>query len=333
MSEQMIAKKRIFSGIQPSGNLHLGNYLGALKNWVLLSEKYDCFYCIVDMHAITVRQTPVELRRRTLEMAALFIASGIDPEKNTIFVQSHVPAHAELGWILNCNAYMGELSRMTQFKEKSSKQGDNIGVGLFTYPVLMASDILLYQADLVPVGSDQKQHLELTRDLAERFNGVYGETFVIPEPYIPKAGARIMSLSDPTSKMSKSGDSTIAMLDEPALIRKKVRRAVTDLDSSVRFDPEDKPGISNLMNIYASITGKNYESIESEFEGKGYGMFKDAVADVIISELEPIQARVGELLSEKEYLQTVLSKGAEKAAYTARKTLSKVYRKVGFVTR
>ncbi len=333
MSEQPLKKKRIFSGIQPSGNLHLGNYLGALRNWVLLSDEYDCFYCIVDMHAITVRQTPADLRRRSLELAALFIASGLDPEKNVIFIQSHVPAHAELAWVLNCNAYMGELSRMTQFKEKSSKQGDNIGAGLFTYPTLMAADILLYQADLVPVGSDQKQHLELTRDLAIRFNNAYGETFVVPEAYIPKAGARIMSLQDPTSKMSKSGDSTIAMLEEPAAIRKKIRRAVTDLDGQIHYDPEHKPGITNLINIYSAITHKTTEEIEQAFDGQGYGAFKDAVADVVIEELTPIQNRVKELLGEKDYLLRILNEGADKAAYVARKTLSKVYRKVGFVAR
>jgi len=333
MSEQPMKKKKILSAVKPSGDLHLGNYIGAIRNWVKLSEEYECFFCVADMHAITVRQTPADLRRRSMELAALYIASGLDPEKNIIFIQSHVPAHAELGWVMNCNAYMGELGRMTQFKEKSAKQGDNIGAGLLTYPTLMAADILLYQADLVPVGHDQKQHLELTRDLAIRFNNAYGDTFTVPDAYIPKTGARIMSLQDPTSKMSKSGDSTITMMDDVNLMRKKIRRAITDMDGTVRFDPENKPGISNLMTIYSAINGKDMETIEKEFEGQGYGVFKDAVADAVIGELEPIQTRVKDLLADKEQLMKILNDGADKAAYVARKTLSKVYRKVGFVAR
>ena len=333
MSEQPMKKKKILSAVKPSGDLHLGNYIGAIRNWVKLSEEYDCFFCVADMHAITVRQTPADLRRRSMELAALYIACGLDPEKNIIFIQSHVPAHAELGWIMNCNSYMGELGRMTQFKEKSSKQGDNIGAGLLTYPTLMAAEILLYQADLVPVGHDQKQHLELTRDLAIRFNNAYGDTFTVPEAYIPKTGARIMSLQDPTSKMSKSGDSTITMMDDVNVMRKKIRRAITDMDGTVRFDPENKPGISNLMTIYSAINGKDMETIEKEFEGQGYGVFKDAVADAVIGELEPIQTRVKDLLNDKDQLMKILNDGADKAAYMARKTLSKVYRKVGFVAR
>ena len=270
-------KKRIFSGVQPSGHLTIGNYLGAIKNWVELQDDYDSFYCIVDLHALTVRQDPKELRRRSLSVFALYLACGLDADKNTIFVQSHVSAHAELAWILNCYTYMGELSRMTQFKEKARRHKDNINAGLFTYPVLMAADILLYQAHLVPVGADQKQHLEITRDIAQRFNSIYGDVFVIPEAYIPKVAARIMNLQEPTKKMSKSDENEnafISMLDTSDVIMRKFRRAVTDSEAQVRYDEENKPGISNLMNIYAAVTGKSYEEIEQEFDGKGYGDFK-----------------------------------------------------------
>ncbi|KYH29117.1 MULTISPECIES: tryptophan--tRNA ligase [Clostridium] len=326
-------KKVIFSGIQPSGELTLGNYLGALKNWVKLQDEYDCYYCIVDMHAITVRQEPKDLRRRTLEVLAVYIASGIDPEKNTIFIQSHVPAHAEAAWILNCNTYMGELSRMTQYKDKSKRYGNNIGAGLFNYPVLMAADILLYQADLVPVGGDQKQHLELTRDIAERFNNAYSPTFKIPEPYIPKAGAKIMDLQDPTKKMSKSSDnpnSYILVMDSPEVIRKKISRAVTDSIGVVRFSDE-QPGVKNLITILSVIKGKTIEEIEKEYEGQGYAQFKKDVAEAIVEELEPIQTKVKELISNKEYLESIYKKGAEKANYVANKTLRKMKKKIGFI--
>ncbi|KEH99267.1 tryptophan--tRNA ligase [Clostridium massiliodielmoense] len=328
-------KKVIFSGIQPSGDLTLGNYLGALKNWVKLQEKYDCYYCIVDMHAITVRQEPKDLRRRTLELLSIYIAAGIDPEKNTLFIQSHVPAHAECSWILNCNSYMGELSRMTQYKDKSQKYGNNIGVGLFTYPVLMASDILLYQADLVPVGRDQKQHLELTRDLAERFNNSYSPTFKVPEPYIPEAGAKIMDLQEPNKKMSKSSDnpnSYILIMDPPEVIRKKISRAVTDSLGTVKYS-DDQPGVKNLITILSAITGESIEEIEKHYEGQGYAQFKKDVAEAIVGELTPIQEKVKELVSNKEYLESIFKKGAEKANYIANKTLRKMQKKVGFIPR
>lgn len=328
-------KKVIFSGIQPSGDLTLGNYLGALKNWVKLQDEYDCYYCIVDMHAITVRQEPKDLRRRTLELLSIYIAAGIDPEKNTLFIQSHVPAHAECSWILNCNSYMGELSRMTQYKDKSQKYGNHIGVGLFTYPVLMASDILLYQADLVPVGKDQKQHLELTRDLAERFNNSYSPTFKVPEPYIPEAGAKIMDLQEPTKKMSKSSDnpnSFILIMDPPEVIRKKISRAVTDSLGVVKYS-DDQPGVKNLITILSAITGKTPEEIEKDYEGQGYAQFKKDVAEAIVGELAPIQEKVKELVSDKSYLESIYKKGAEKANYIANKTLRKMQKKVGFIPR
>ncbi|KEI06674.1 tryptophan--tRNA ligase [Clostridium botulinum] len=328
-------KKVIFSGIQPSGDLTLGNYLGALKNWVKLQDEYDCYYCIVDMHAITVKQQPKDLRRRTLELLSIYVAAGIDPEKNTIFIQSHVPAHAETAWILNCNSYMGELSRMTQYKDKSQKYGNNIGVGLFTYPVLMAADILLYQTDLVPVGKDQKQHLELTRDIAERFNGTYSPTFKVPEPYIPKAGAKIMDLQEPTKKMSKSSDnpnSFILIMDPPEVIRKKISRAVTDSLGVVKYSDE-QPGVKNLMTILSVIKGKSFEAIEKEYEGQGYAQFKKDVAEAIVEELTPIQEKVKELVSNKEYLESIYKKGAEKANYVATKTLRKMQKKTGFIPR
>ena len=329
-------KKTMFSGIQPSGDLHLGNYLGAIKNWVELSDEYNCYYCIVDEHSITVRQNPAELRRRSTAQLAQYIACGLDPEKNTLFIQSHVHEHAELGWILNCYTMFGELSRMTQFKDKSAKNAENINGGLFTYPTLMAADILLYNADYVPVGADQKQHVELTRDIAVRFNNIYGDVFKIPEPYIPKVGARIMSLSAPTSKMSKSDPAgCVFIMDSPDEISRKFKRAVTDSDTEncVRYDPDNKPGVANLMGIYAAVTGKSYEEIEREFAGQGYGVFKPAVGDAVVEMLAPIQAEAKRILADKAYLQSVYKEGAEKAGYMARKTLRKVYKKVGFVER
>ena len=330
MSDQ---KKVIFSGMQPSGTITLGNYLGALKNWTSLQDEYNCLYCIVDMHAITVKQEPAVLRKNARDLMMLYIAAGLDPEKNTIYMQSHVSAHAELAWILNCLTYMGELSRMTQFKDKSQKHSDNINAGLFTYPALMAADILLYQTDLVPVGVDQKQHLELTRDIATRFNNLYGETFKVPEPYIPKVGAKIMSLQEPTKKMSKSDqdvNASITIIDDPDTIIRKFKRAVTDSDAKVRFDVENKPGISNLMTIYSSITGQTMEQVQNEFEGKGYGDFKLRVGEAVVEELRPIQARFKELSSDKAYIDSLIKKNAETANYLATKTLRKVQKKVGF---
>ena len=331
----MADKKRILSGIQPSGALTLGNYVGALRNWVELqkTDEYECFYMLADMHTITVRQEAKNVRKNSMDLLALFIAAGLDPEKNPVFFQSHVPAHTQLSWVLNCNTYMGELSRMTQFKDKSKKHEDNINAGLFTYPVLMAADILLYQADLVPVGHDQKQHLELTRDLAQRFNNAYSETFKIPEGYIPKVGARIMSLQNPMQKMSKSDTNEngyILMLDEPDAIMRKIKRAVTDSGSEV-CRGEGKEGIENLMSIYGAVTGKTMEEIEEEFSGKGYGVFKPAVAEAIIEELRPIQERYNDLMKNKDYLENVYRIGAERANHVAMRTVSKVYRKVGFI--
>ena len=325
-------KKVIFSGIQPSGNLTLGNYLGALKNWVTLQKEYNCFYCVVDMHAITVRQEPAELRKRCLDLMSIMLAAGVDPKQNTLYVQSHVSAHAELAWVLNCFTYMGELNRMTQFKDKSAKHADNINAGLFTYPVLMAADILLYQADVVPVGVDQRQHLEITRDIAARFNNIYGDVFVIPDAYIPKAGARIMSLQEPEKKMSKSDpneNAFIAILDDPDTIRRKLKRAVTDSQTEIRLS-EDKPGVSNLLSIYAAVTGQTPEQAEAYFAGKNYGTLKSEVADAVVAELEPLQKRYKEIRADKAYLNEVISEGSEKAARTAFKTLAKVQRKVGF---
>lgn len=326
-------KKVIFSGMQPSGVITLGNYLGALKNWTNLQHEYNCLYCIVDMHAITVRQDPATLRKNARNLLMQYIAAGLNPEKNVIYYQSHVSAHAELAWILNCYTYMGELSRMTQFKEKSSKHGENINAGLFTYPALMAADILLFQTDLVPVGADQKQHLELARDIATRFNGLYGDTFKVPEPYIGKVGARVMSLQEPTSKMSKSDEdanASIYLMDDPDAIMRKFKRAVTDSDACVRFDQETKPGISNLMSIYGAITGQTMEQIQSEFEGKGYGDFKMRVGEAVVEELHPLQARFKELSSDKTYIDSIIKKNAETANYLATKTLRKVQKKVGF---
>ncbi len=329
MNEQ---KQVIFSGIQPSGILTLGNYLGALKNWVALQESYDCIYCVVDMHAITVRQIPTELRRHTFEALAVYIACGIDPDKCILFAQSHVPAHAELAWILNCYTMFGELSRMTQFKDKSAKNADNINVGLFAYPSLMAADILLYQTHLVPVGDDQRQHIEITRDIAERFNSIYGDTFVVPKGYIPKTGMRIMSLTEPEKKMSKSDENAnayISILDSRDDILRKFRRAVTDSDASVRR-AEGKDGINNLMKIYSCFTRKDDSEIESEFAGRGYGDFKTAVGEVVADALAPVKIKFDELMADKSYLEGIMKNGAEKASYIARKTLSKVYRKIGF---
>ena len=327
-------KKRIFSGIQPSGDLTLGSYMGAIKNWVSMQEEYDCVYCIVDMHAITVRQQPAELRRRTLEQLAQYLACGLDPEKCVLFIQSHVPEHAELAWVLGCYTQFGELGRMTQFKQKSQQHADNITAGLFTYPVLMAADILLYQADAVPVGADQKQHVELCRDVAQRFNGVYGDVFTLPEPFIPKLGARVMSLGEPSNKMSKSDpEGCVFLMDSPDDIRRKFKRAVTDSETSVRFDPQQKPGVSNLLTIYCAATGKTVPEAEREFEGKGYGILKPAVADAVVALTDPIRAEASRLLKDKAYLEGVYRAGAEKASAIARRTLRKVYKKVGFIER
>ena len=327
-------KKTILSGIQATGNLTLGNYLGALNNWVEMQDEYDCYYMIADLHTLTIRKDPEELRQNTLSLIALYIAAGLDPEKNTIFIQSHVPAHAGLSWVLNCYTYMGELNRMTQFKDKSAKHADNINAGLFTYPVLMAADILAYNADLVPVGDDQKQHLEITRDIAERFNSIYGETFKIPEPYIAKVGARIMGLQDPTAKMSKSSPNPldkILLTDSPEDILKKFKKAVTDSENKVRYDKEAKPGISNLMSIYGIIKNKTMEEIEKEFEGQGYGTFKVAVAEAVIERLKPIQDKYNELLHEPEKLQAIYEKGDKKAIEITNKLLKEVYTKIGLV--
>ena len=327
-------KKVLLSGIQPSGDLHLGNYLGAIKNWAELSDQFDCYWFMADLHTITVRQEPAELRRRTLTQIATYIACGLDPEKNTLFVQSHVHQHAELGWVLACHTMFGELSRMTQFKDKSAKHADNINAGLFTYPCLMAADILLYQPDFVPVGEDQKQHVEICRDVANRFNHVYGDVFKVPEPYIPKAGARVMSLNQPETKMSKSiPEGCVFLLEKPEDIMRKFKRAVTDSDTErcVCYDRENKPGVSNLMSIYSAVTGKSYEEIEAEFEGKGYGAFKPVVGETVVELLRPIREETQRLLADKAYLESVYRAGAEKAAYVAEKTLRKVYKKVGFI--
>ena len=331
----MDEKKIIFSGIQPSGQLTLGSYLGAIKNWVELLDEYYCYYCIVDMHAITVRQEPSELRKRTLSQLAQYIACGLDPQKAVLFVQSHVPAHAELGWILDCYTMFGELSRMTQFKDKSAKHADNINAGLFTYPSLMAADILLYQTDLVPVGEDQKQHVELTRDIAQRFNGVYGDVFKIPEPFIKKTGARVMSLANPENKMSKSDTEggCIYLLDKPEDIMRAFKRAVTDSETVVRYDIENKKGISNLIDIYSAVTGKTIEEIETEFAGKGYGVFKQTVGEAVVEALRPVREKTEELLKNKDYLVSIYREGAEKAGRAAAKTLRKVSKKLGFVER
>lgn len=328
-----IKKKRIFSGIQPTNVPHLGNYLGALQNWVKLQDEYDCAYSIVDLHSITVRQDPARLRRQTAESYALLLAMGIDPEKSIVFVQGHNPAHAQLSWILSCYTQFGELSRMTQFKDKSQKHPENINAGLFTYPVLMAADILLYQADCVPVGIDQKQHLELTRNIADRFNNLYGETFTVPEPYIVKSVAKIASLADPTKKMSKSDDNpnaTIFVLDDRDTIMRKFKRAVTDSGCEVRRG-EGKEGVENLMSVYAAVTERSFEDIEREFEGKGYGDFKTAVGEAVADSLAPMQERYKQIIADKSYLEKCMKEGAEKAFKASRKTLQKVSKKVGFI--
>ena len=334
----MDEKKTMLSGIKPSGDLTLGSYLGAIKNWAARAEEFDCYYFMADLHAITVRQDPAALRRRTLEQLAQYIACGLDPEKNTLFIQSHVPAHAQLGWVLDCYTMFGELSRMTQFKDKAAKNADNINGGLFTYPSLMAADILLYQPDYVPVGEDQKQHVELTRNIVQRFNGIYGDVFKMPEPYIPKVGARIMSLTNPAAKMSKSeNDDTgrVTLMDDPAVIMKQFKRAVTDSDTErcVRYDPERKPGVANLMTIYSAITGRTYAEIEAELDGLGYGRFKPAVGEAVVEMARPIQDEARRILADKAYLEGVYRAGAEKASRAAEKTLRKVYKKIGFVAR
>ena len=330
MEEQ---KKRILSGIQPTGTFTLGNYVGAVRNWDALQSDYNCIYMIANMHAITVRQTPADLRRQTREAAALLLACGIDLDKSLFFIQSHVHTHAELAWLLNCYTQFGELSRMTQFKDKSKQHADNVNAGLFTYPCLMAADILLYQSDIVPVGADQKQHLEIARDIAERFNGIYGKVFTVPEAYIPKSGARVMSLQDPTRKMSKSDPNpkgTVYLTDEPGVIMKKFRSAVTDSEMSVHYG-EGKDGINNLMTIYAAVTGKTMETIEQEFAGKGYGDFKTAVGEAVIAELEPVQQRFNQFMQDKSYLQACWTKGADLAQRVSQRTLDKAMKKIGFL--
>ena len=336
--EEIKEKKRMLSGIKPSGDLTLGSYLGAIKNWAERSEEYDCFYFMADLHAITVRQNPADLRRRTLEQLAQYIACGLDPEKNTLFIQSHVRQHAELGWVLNCYTMFGELSRMTQFKDKSAKNADNINGGLFTYPSLMAADILLYQPDFVPVGEDQKQHVELCHTIARRFNGVYGDVFKLPEPFVPKVGARVMSLTNPSAKMSKSENEDtgrVLVMDTPETIMRQFKRALTDSDTEncVHYDKENKPGVSNLMAIYSACTGKSFQEIEAEFAGCGYGKFKPAVGEAVVETLRPIREEATRIMKDKAYLEQVYRDGAEKAGYVAEKTLRKVYKKVGFVTR
>lgn len=332
--EDTVVRKKIFSGIQPSGELTLGSYMGAIRNWNALQAEYDCIYCIVDLHAITVRQDPAQLRRRCLTQLAQYVACGLDPEKCILFVQSHVPEHTELAWILGCYTQFGELSRMTQFKQKSQQHADNITAGLFTYPVLMASDILLYQADAVPVGADQKQHVELCRDIAQRFNGIYGDVFTLPEPLIPKVGARIMSLNNPLNKMSKSDpEGCVNLLDKPEDIRRKFKRAVTDSETAVRFDPDAKPGVSNLLTIYSAASGKRVEDAEAEFSGQGYGAFKAAVGDAVIELFRPIREESERLLSDKAYLEQLYRQGAERAHGIAIRTLRKVHRKLGFLSR
>lgn len=328
-------KKVLFSGMQATGNLTLGNYLGALKNWLTLSDEYECFYSVVDLHSITVRQNPAELRKSARNLLTLYIAAGLDSKKNCIYYQSHVSGHAELAWILNCFTYMGELNRMTQFKDKSAKHADNINAGLFTYPVLMAADILLYQTDVVPVGIDQMQHLELTRNIAERFNNIYGDVFTVPEAYVGKVGAKIMSLQDPTRKMSKSDENpnaSIYLMDDPDTIMRKFKRAVTDSEGYVSYRDE-QPGVKNLIEIYCACTGKTPDEAVKEFEGKGYGELKPAVAESVISVLKPLQDEFARLSRDKAYIDSIIKENAEKANYFATKTLRKVQRKVGFPDR
>ena len=329
-------RKRILSGIQPTGTPTLGNYIGAVRNWALLQSDYDCLYMVADLHSLTVRQVPADLVVGVVVLAALLLAVGIDPKEHVLFVQSHVPAHTELAWVLACNTQFGELSRMTQFKDKSAKHPDNVNGGLFTYPVLMAADILIYNADLVPVGQDQTQHLEIARDIAGRFNGIYGDTFTLPEGYVPAAGAKIMSLAEPTKKMSKSDtnvNSFILMTDDKDAIVRKFKRAVTDCETAVRFDKENKPGISNLLTIYCAATGKSPEEAEEVFQGQGYGVFKPAVGDAVVELLRPIREEAGRLMADKAYLEGIYKEGAERASHLAAKTLRKVYKKVGFLPR
>ena len=325
-------KKILYSGMQATGKLTLGNYMGALKNWMTLNEEYECFFGVMDLHSLTVRQEPAEFRKRARDLFALYVAAGLDPEKNCIYFQSHVSSHAELSWILSCFTYMGELNRMTQFKDKAAKHADNINAGLYTYPVLMAADILLYQADVVPVGKDQLQHLEITRDIAQRFNSIYGDVFTIPEAFMGKAGAKIMSLQDPTRKMSKSDENanaSVYLMDDADTVRRKFKRAVTDSEAEVRYDWDNKPGISNLMDIYGATTGKTTDEIEKEFAGKGYGDFKMAVGDAVAAMLTPMQTRFEELIKDKEYLDKMIKQNDEKAYYFSQKTLRKVKKKVG----
>ena len=336
MEQATTPKKRMLSGIKPSGDLTLGSYLGAVKNWAERAEEYDCFYFMADLHAITVRQNPADLRRRTLEQLAQYIACGLDPEKNTLFIQSHIHQHAELGWILDCYSQFGELSRMTQFKDKSAKNADNINAGLFTYPSLMAGDILLYQPDLVPVGEDQKQHVELARDIAIRFNGVYGDVFTVPEGFVTKAGAKVMSLTEPTKKMSKSDENPkayISMLDDFNVIAKKIKSAVTDSEGVVEYREGDdtKAGINNLLTIFSAVTGRSIESIVKDYEGRGYGDFKGDLAEAVVEHIRPIRERYDALSGDKAYLENIYKTGAERAGYIANKTLKKVYKKVGFL--
>ncbi|GAB7214227.1 tryptophan--tRNA ligase [Dickeya oryzae] len=333
-----MSKPIVFSGAQPSGELTIGNYMGALRQWVNMQDDFDCIYCIVDQHAITVRQDPQQLRKATLDTLALYLACGIDPQKSTIFVQSHVPEHAQLGWLLNCYTYFGELSRMTQFKDKSARYEENINAGLFDYPVLMAADILLYQTNQVPVGEDQKQHLELSRDIAQRFNAIYGEVFRVPEPFIPKSGARVMSLLEPTKKMSKSDDNrnnVIGLLEDPKSVVKKIKRAVTDSDEPpvVRYDLQNKAGVSNLLDILSGVTGKTIPDLEKEFEGQMYGHLKGAVADAVSGMLSELQARYHRFRDDEAFLQQVMRDGAQKASARAQETLRKAYEVVGFVAR
>ena len=333
MTNEVERRKRALSLIQPTGIPTLGNYLGALRNWVTMQDDFDCAFAVADLHAITVRQEPAKLRRQIMEMYALLLAIGLDPERTMVFVQSQVPAHAQLSWLLSCYTQFGELSRMTQFKDKSQKHADNINLGLFAYPALMAADILLYQPDYVPVGADQKQHCELTRNIAERFNGLYGSVFTVPEPYIMKSGARVCSLQDPTKKMSKSDEnqnSFISLKDNADTILRKFKRAVTDSEAKVYHSPE-KPGVSNLMDIYSAVTGRTMEQIQAEFEGKGYGDFKVAVAEAVIEELRPIQQRFDELMKDKGELEAQMKIGAEKASRVADRTLRKVMKKIGLV--
>lgn len=332
-SENTERKKVIFSAIQPSGTITLGNYLGALKNWISLQDEFDCIYALADLHTITVRQNPADFRRNTLDAYALLLACGIDPEKSPFFIQSHVNTHAQLAWVLNCYTQFGELQRMTQFKDKAAAHADNVNAGLFTYPSLMAADILLYQADLVPVGADQKQHLELTRNIAERFNSAYSPTFTVPDPYIPQQGARVMSLQEPTKKMSKSDGNVnafVAVLDQPDDIMRKFKRAVTDSDACVRR-AEGKDGVNNLMGIYSCVTGLTDEQIEKEFEGKGYGDFKTAVGEAVVEHLRPIQERYADYIKNKDYLEKCYTESAQKALAISTRTLNKVMKKVGFI--